>query len=89
MCEEVARKTDDYLSNVIMAKNCIEERKNDLNAAMKIARELKSAPSLRTYCDLNQVILIVHDVHYLFLFYSFKLYIQYYFVLALHAQHSC
>nr|KAF6375228.1 ring finger protein 17 [Pipistrellus kuhlii] len=56
LCEEVARKTDDYLSNVIMAKNCIEERKNDLNAAMKIARELKSAPSLRTYCDLNQII---------------------------------
>ncbi|EPQ16272.1 RING finger protein 17 [Myotis brandtii] len=56
LCEEVARKTDAYLSNVIMAKNCIEERKNDLNAAMKIARELKSAPSLRTYCDLNQII---------------------------------
>ncbi|XP_036155889.1 RING finger protein 17 isoform X1 [Myotis myotis] len=56
LCEEVARKTNDYLSNVIMAKNCIEERKNDLNAAMKIARELKSAPSLRTYCDLNQII---------------------------------
>lgn len=70
MCEEVARKTDDYLSNVIMAKNCIEERKNDLNAAMKIARELKSAPSLRTYCDLNQVILIVHDANY-FLFILF------------------
>lgn len=64
MCEEVVRNTDDYLSHVIMAKNYIEEKKNDLDAAMKIAKELKSAPSLRTYCDLNQVILIVHHVSY-------------------------
>ncbi|XP_058403755.1 RING finger protein 17 isoform X1 [Diceros bicornis minor] len=56
LCEEVVRNTDDYLSNVIMAKSYIEEKKNDLDAAMKIARELKSAPSLRTYCDLNQII---------------------------------
>ncbi|XP_053513892.1 RING finger protein 17 [Artibeus jamaicensis] len=56
LCEEVVRNTDDYLSSVIMAKNCIEEKKGDLDAAMKIARELKSAPSLRTYCDLNQII---------------------------------
>ncbi|XP_054433446.1 RING finger protein 17 [Pteronotus mesoamericanus] len=56
LCEEVVRKTDDYLSNIIMAKNCIEEKKNDLDAAMKIAKELKSAPSLRSYCDLNQII---------------------------------
>ncbi|XP_073750919.1 RING finger protein 17 isoform X2 [Callorhinus ursinus] len=56
LCEEVVRNTDDYLSNVIMAKSYIEEKKNDLAAAMKIARELKSAPSLRTYCDLNQII---------------------------------
>ncbi|XP_066221907.1 RING finger protein 17 [Saccopteryx leptura] len=54
--EEIVRNTSDYLSNVIMTKNCIEEKKNDLDAAMKIARELKSTPSLRTYCDLNQVI---------------------------------
>ncbi|XP_032694160.1 RING finger protein 17 [Lontra canadensis] len=56
LCEEVVRNTDDYLSNVIMAKSYIEDKKNDLAAAMKIARELKSAPSLRTYCDLNQII---------------------------------
>ncbi|XP_077014883.1 RING finger protein 17 [Tamandua tetradactyla] len=56
LCEEIVRNTDDYLSNVIMAKSYIEEKKNDLDAAMKIARELKSAPSLRTYCDLNQII---------------------------------
>ncbi|KAF6376704.1 ring finger protein 17 [Rhinolophus ferrumequinum] len=56
LCEEVVKNTDDYLSNVIMAKNYLEEKKKDLDAAMKIARELKSAPSLRTYCDLNQII---------------------------------
>lgn len=56
MCEELVRNTDDYLSNLMMAKSYIEGKKNDLDAAMKIARELKSAPSLRTYCDLTQVI---------------------------------
>ncbi|KAG8524766.1 RING finger protein 17, partial [Galemys pyrenaicus] len=56
LCEEVVRNRDDYLSNVVMTKSYIEEKKNDLDAAMKIARELKSAPSLRTYCDLNQII---------------------------------
>ncbi|MBZ3876583.1 RING finger protein 17 [Sciurus carolinensis] len=55
-CEELVRNTDDYLSNLIMTKSYIEEKKNDLDAAMKIAKELKSAPSLRTYCDLNQII---------------------------------
>ncbi|XP_006832121.1 PREDICTED: RING finger protein 17 [Chrysochloris asiatica] len=54
--EEVVRNADNYLSNVIMAKDYIEEKKKDLDAAMKIAKELKSAPSLRTYCDLNQII---------------------------------
>ncbi|XP_037655824.1 RING finger protein 17 [Choloepus didactylus] len=56
LCEEIVRNTRDYLSNVMMTKSYIEEKKNDLDAAMKIARELKSAPSLRTYCDLNQII---------------------------------
>ncbi|XP_042638922.1 RING finger protein 17 [Orycteropus afer afer] len=56
LSEEVVRNRDDYLLNVIMAKDYIEVKKNDLDAAMKIARELKSAPSLRTYCDLNQII---------------------------------
>ncbi|XP_020921069.1 RING finger protein 17 isoform X3 [Sus scrofa] len=56
LCKEVMRNTDAYLSNVTMAKSYIEVKKNDLDAAMKIARELKLAPSLRTYCDLNQII---------------------------------
>ncbi|XP_012497128.1 PREDICTED: RING finger protein 17-like [Propithecus coquereli] len=56
LCEELVRNRDDYLSNLTMTKSYIEEKKNDLDAVMKIARELKSAPSLRTYCDLNQII---------------------------------
>ncbi|XP_040853763.1 RING finger protein 17-like [Ochotona curzoniae] len=56
LCEELVRNTDDYLANLVMAKNHIEEKKKDLDAAMKIAGELKSAPSLRSYCDLNQII---------------------------------
>lgn len=58
MCEELVRRTDDYLSKLATVKSYIEEKKNDLDAAMKIAKELKSAPSLRTYCDLTQVILM-------------------------------
>ncbi|XP_007495242.1 RING finger protein 17 isoform X1 [Monodelphis domestica] len=54
--EEVVRNTEDYLGDIIMAKKYIEGKKNDLDAAMRIARELKMAPSLRTYCDLNQII---------------------------------
>ncbi|XP_063088536.1 RING finger protein 17 [Cavia porcellus] len=56
LCEELVRNMDDYLSHLIMAKSYIEEKKKDLDAAMKIAKELKSAPSLRTFCDLNQII---------------------------------
>ncbi|XP_062936150.1 RING finger protein 17 [Cynocephalus volans] len=56
LCEELVRDTDHYISNLVMAKSYIEEKKNELDAAMKIARELKSAPSLRTYCDLNQIV---------------------------------
>ncbi|XP_006146784.1 RING finger protein 17 isoform X2 [Tupaia chinensis] len=56
LCEELVRNTDDYLSNLVTAKSYIEEKKKDLDAAMKIAQELKSAPSLRTYCDLNKII---------------------------------
>ncbi|XP_033092679.1 RING finger protein 17 isoform X4 [Trachypithecus francoisi] len=56
LCEEFARTTDDYLSNLIKAKSYIEEKKNNLNAAMNIARALQLSPSLRTYCDLKQII---------------------------------
>ncbi|XP_031218420.1 RING finger protein 17 isoform X4 [Mastomys coucha] len=56
LCEELVRRTDDYLSKLVTVKSYIEEKKSDLDAAMKIAKELKSAPSLRTYCDLTQII---------------------------------
>ncbi|XP_032115958.1 RING finger protein 17 isoform X3 [Sapajus apella] len=56
LCEEFARTADAYLSNLIKTKSCIEEKRNNLNAAMNIARALQLSPSLRTYCDLNQII---------------------------------
>ncbi|CAO2591083.1 RING finger protein 17 [Lemmus lemmus] len=56
LCEELVRRTNDYLSKLATVKSYIEEKKNDLDAAMKIAKELKSAPSLRNYCDLTQII---------------------------------
>ncbi|XP_021037842.1 RING finger protein 17 [Mus caroli] len=56
LCEELVRRTDDYLSKLVTVKSYIEEKRSDLDAAMKIAKELKSAPSLRTYCDLTQII---------------------------------
>ncbi|KAM6178181.1 RING finger protein 17 [Rhynchocyon petersi] len=56
LCEEVVKHTQDNLSKVIMAKDYIEEKKTNLDAAMKIAKELKLAPSLRIYCDLSQII---------------------------------
>ncbi|XP_021092053.1 RING finger protein 17 isoform X1 [Heterocephalus glaber] len=56
LCEELVRNMDDYLSHLKMAKSYIEGKKNHLDAAMKIAKELKSAPSLRTFYDLNQII---------------------------------
>lgn len=60
MCEELIRRTDDYLSKLVTVKSYIEEKKSDLDAAMKIAKELRSAPSLRTYCDLTQV-MVMHQ----------------------------
>ena len=59
MCEELVRRTDDYLSKLVTVKSYIEEKKSELDAAMKIAKELRSAPSLSTYCDLTQVMLVL------------------------------
>uniref|UniRef100_F6SSE7 Ring finger protein 17 n=1 Tax=Callithrix jacchus TaxID=9483 RepID=F6SSE7_CALJA len=56
LCEEFAKTTDAYLSNLIKTKRCIEEKRNNLNAAMNIARALQLSPSLRTCCDVNQII---------------------------------
>ncbi|XP_039354885.1 RING finger protein 17 isoform X6 [Mauremys reevesii] len=53
---ELVKNTDNYVANIIKAKQCIEEKRNNLNGAMRLAKELKITPSLRTCCDLNQVI---------------------------------
>nr|XP_042711080.1 RING finger protein 17 isoform X3 [Chrysemys picta bellii] len=53
---ELVKNTDNYVANIIKAKQYIEEKKNNLNGAMRLAKELKITPSLRTCCDLNKVI---------------------------------
>ncbi|XP_030417159.1 RING finger protein 17 [Gopherus evgoodei] len=53
---ELVKNTDNYVANIIKAKQCIGEKRNNLNGAMRLAKELKITPSLRTCCDLNQVI---------------------------------
>uniref|UniRef100_A0A8C3RQP7 RING finger protein 17 n=1 Tax=Chelydra serpentina TaxID=8475 RepID=A0A8C3RQP7_CHESE len=51
---ELVKNTDDNVANIIKAKQYIEEKKNNLSGAMRLAKELKITPSLRTCCDLNQ-----------------------------------
>ncbi|XP_019337531.1 RING finger protein 17 isoform X2 [Alligator mississippiensis] len=53
---ELEENTDSYISDVLKVKQHIEEKKNKLIGVMRIAEELKTTPSLRTCCDLNQVI---------------------------------
>ncbi|XP_074838133.1 RING finger protein 17 [Carettochelys insculpta] len=53
---ELVENTDNYVANITKVKQYIEERKNNLNSTMRLAKELKVTPSLRTCCDLNQVI---------------------------------
>ncbi|CAM4399724.1 RING finger protein 17 [Lepidochelys kempii] len=53
---ELVKNTDNYVANIIKAKQYIEEKRNNLNGAMRLAKELKMTPSLRPCCDLNQVI---------------------------------
>ncbi|XP_019385757.1 PREDICTED: RING finger protein 17 isoform X1 [Crocodylus porosus] len=53
---ELEKNTGNYVSDVVKVKQHIEEKKNNLIGVMKIAEELKTTPSLRTCCNLNQVI---------------------------------
>lgn len=49
---------NNYSADVAKAKQLIEEKKKGLNGAVRIARELKITPSVRTYCDLAQVVTV-------------------------------
>ncbi|KAM9203410.1 RING finger protein 17 [Mergus octosetaceus] len=59
LCAELVESINNYSADVAKAKQLIEEKKKGLNGAVRIARELKITPSVRTYCDLAQVI---HDL---------------------------
>uniref|UniRef100_A0A8D0GPR5 RING finger protein 17 n=1 Tax=Sphenodon punctatus TaxID=8508 RepID=A0A8D0GPR5_SPHPU len=53
---ELMRNTNKYIADIQTAKKCIEEKRNILDGAMKMAREFKVTPSLRTYCNFDQYI---------------------------------
>ncbi|XP_062439832.1 RING finger protein 17 [Rhea pennata] len=53
---ELLMNIDSYSAEVAKAKQYIEEKKNCLIGAVRIAKELKITPSVRTYCDLAQII---------------------------------
>ncbi|XP_067418829.1 RING finger protein 17 [Emydura macquarii macquarii] len=53
---ELVKNTDNYVARIIKAKQYIEEKRNNLNGAIRLAKELKITSSLRTSGDLNQVI---------------------------------
>ncbi|OXB69845.1 UNVERIFIED_CONTAM: hypothetical protein H355_005502, partial [Colinus virginianus] len=53
---ELVKSIDDYSAGVATAKQFIEEKKKCLLGAIRIAKELKITPSLKTYCDLTQII---------------------------------
>ncbi|NXI72622.1 RNF17 protein, partial [Anseranas semipalmata] len=56
LCAELGKSIDSYSADVAKAKQLIEEKKKCLIGAIRIAKELKITPSVRTYCDLTQVI---------------------------------
>ncbi|XP_040518247.1 RING finger protein 17 isoform X3 [Gallus gallus] len=53
---DLVKSIDDYSVGIATAKQYIEEKKKCLIGAIRIAKELKITPSVRTYCDLTQVI---------------------------------
>ncbi|XP_010131433.1 PREDICTED: RING finger protein 17 [Buceros rhinoceros silvestris] len=53
---ELVKSINNYSASVAKVKEVIEERKKCLMDAVRIAREFKITPSIRTYFDLPQVI---------------------------------
>ncbi|KAM6098977.1 RING finger protein 17 [Theristicus caerulescens] len=56
LCAELVKSINNYSAGIAKAKEVIEEKKKCLMSAIRIAKELKITPSVRTYCDLAQVI---------------------------------
>ncbi|KFQ47964.1 RING finger protein 17, partial [Nestor notabilis] len=53
---ELVKSMNNYSAGIAKAKEVIEEKKKCLIGVVRIAKELKVTPSVRTYCDLSQVI---------------------------------
>lgn len=60
MCAELVKTINSYSTGIAKAKEVIEEKKKCLIGAIRIAKELKITPSVRTYCDLAQVVKFLH-----------------------------
>ncbi|KFZ48014.1 RING finger protein 17, partial [Antrostomus carolinensis] len=56
LCAELVESINNYSAGIAKAKEVIEEKRKCLIGAIRIAKELKITPSVRTYCDLAQVI---------------------------------
>ncbi|XP_054680934.1 RING finger protein 17 [Grus americana] len=56
LCAELVKSINNYSAGIAKAKQIIEEKRKCLIGAIRIAKELKITPSVRTYCDLTQVI---------------------------------
>ncbi|XP_072714017.1 RING finger protein 17 [Ciconia boyciana] len=56
LCAELVKSINNYSAGIAKAKEVIEEKKKCLIGAIRIGKELKITPSVRTYCDLTQVI---------------------------------
>lgn len=54
------KSVNNYSASIAKAKEVIEEKKKCLIGAVRIAKELKMTPSVRTYCDLTQVVTFLH-----------------------------
>ncbi|XP_065534690.1 RING finger protein 17 isoform X2 [Lathamus discolor] len=56
LCAELVKRVNSYSAGIAKAKEVIGEKKKCLISVVRIAKELKVTPSVRTYCDLAQVI---------------------------------
>ncbi|KFR17465.1 RING finger protein 17, partial [Opisthocomus hoazin] len=56
LCAELVKNINNYNAGVAKAKQVVEEKEKCLIGAIRITKELKMTPSVRAYCDLEQVL---------------------------------
>jgi len=54
------KNINNYNAGVAKAKQVVEEKEKCLIGAIRITKELKMTPSVRAYCDLEQVAIFLH-----------------------------